>query len=161
MLQTHCLGLAAVALFAFCRGSVADAGMGQQPLASVETFADSYGPAPAAGQLYEEERQRLLQRIGRSSGRWDSNHPRWRLLEALHGFDRYRDVAGAESDCFEGLFQHVPAKHKKVCHSPQVYTCSDVSRFSTARSSTIRTLTRLDLCSTSIMNHARKLSSRS
>lgn len=62
----------------------------------------------------EEERERLIQRIERAEGKWDGNHPRWRILEALHGFDRYRDVAGAEIARFEGLYKHVPQKHKKV-----------------------------------------------
>lgn len=61
------------------------------------------------------ERDRLLARIDRSAGSFDDKHPRWRLLEALHGFNNYRDIAGAEIDRFESLFQHVPKQQKKVC----------------------------------------------
>lgn len=63
-----------------------------------------------------EERTRLLQKISRDADlrTWDSKHPRWPLLEALHGFRRYRNITGAEIDRFEGLYKHVPKKHKKV-----------------------------------------------
>ena len=66
------------------------------------------------GSSHNEERERLLQRIDRESGQWDDKLPRWKVLEALHGFDRYNDITGAEIGRFEGLYKHVPQKHKQV-----------------------------------------------
>lgn len=63
---------------------------------------------------YAEERERLLRRLDRKYGKWQDKHPRWKLLEALHGFDHYSEIIGAEIDRFEGLYHHVPKRHKQV-----------------------------------------------
>ncbi|ETN43496.1 uncharacterized protein HMPREF1541_02655 [Cyphellophora europaea CBS 101466] len=83
-----------------------------------------------ADHRHEQERERLLHRIRRETGKWDDKHPRWKILEALHGFARYRDLAGAEVDRFEDLYKHVPSKHKKILESAIKYD----SNFDEARS---------------------------
>lgn len=119
--QFHCLVLAVTVLLAasMSKGAVAEQGLdaGQQPLVGESLFLGSAGDPrweSTTRSAREEERGHLLQHIHRSSGKWDSGHPRWKVLEALHGFDRYRAITGAEIDRFEGLYKHVPEKHKKV-----------------------------------------------
>lgn len=63
---------------------------------------------------HELEHAQLLQRLDRNIGKWDKKHPRRQILEALHGFDRYETIVGAEINRFEDLYKHVPKKHKKV-----------------------------------------------
>ena len=67
--------------------------------------------------IHADERARLLQSLSRDKGNWDNKHPRWKLLEALHAFDRYQEIAGAEINRFEGLYKHVPRRHKKVSNT--------------------------------------------
>lgn len=63
---------------------------------------------------HELEHGKLFHRIDRRRGRWNKDHPRWSLLEALHGYDRYQELAGSEVDRFEDLYKHVPRSHKKL-----------------------------------------------
>jgi hypothetical protein len=82
----------------------------QQPLVAshFESHLDD------CGSEIEAEHARLLQRLERSVGRWNDKHPRWRLLEALDGFDRYRHIVGEEIGRFEALYSHVPHEQKQV-----------------------------------------------
>jgi hypothetical protein len=104
-------------LLTFNKGIVAEAGLdsSKHQLVGLSGLAIQDGSdwqIPSCAQ--ELERQRLLQHIDRNLGKWDQNHPRWRLFEALHGFDNYREIAGAEIDRFEDLYKHVPQRHKQV-----------------------------------------------
>jgi SAM-dependent methyltransferase len=82
----------------------------QQPLVGsyFDPQLESCGSEPLA------EYTRLLHRIERSAGKWNDRHPRWRLLEALDGFDRYRQIVGEEINRFEALYSHVPQEQKQV-----------------------------------------------
>ncbi|KAK4500309.1 hypothetical protein PRZ48_008498 [Zasmidium cellare] len=80
-------------------------------------------------QRHDLERERVLHEIDRRHGRWNNKHPRWSILEALHGYDRYREIAGAEIDRFEGLYKHVAKEHKKILESTITYSKNfDITR---------------------------------
>lgn len=124
MLQlVHCLALALAILIARVNGVGAEQGVDarQAQLLGDPITDTAYDPQwQTTGSKHDEERERLLHRIDRESGQWDDKHPRWKILEALHGFDRYYDITGAEIDRFEGLYKHVPQKHKQVgIHPPR------------------------------------------
>ncbi|PPJ60426.1 hypothetical protein CBER1_07330 [Cercospora berteroae] len=84
---------------------------------------------PADGQRHDIAREQLRKSMDRSTGKWNKKHPRWQVLEALHGYDKYEKIAGAEIDRFEGLYKHVPKKHKQILDSVVNYR----SNFAQAR----------------------------
>jgi hypothetical protein len=88
----------------------------QQPLAASH-FDSHFG---SCGSELEAEHTRLLRRAERSAGKWNDRHPRWRLLEALDGFDRYRQIVGEEINRFEALYSHVSPEQKQVRLEAQV-----------------------------------------
>ncbi|KAK1958603.1 N2227-domain-containing protein [Colletotrichum sublineola] len=63
---------------------------------------------------HEQEKKNLLKRMSKSHGKWDTNHPRHRLLEALFGFSRYKARHMAEIDRWKGLYKHVSKVQKAV-----------------------------------------------
>lgn len=74
----------------------------------------SYPTCALNGDRYDIERNRLLKHIDRDQGKWDKKHPRWQILEAIQGFDRYTNIVGHEIDRFQDLYKHVSKKHKQV-----------------------------------------------
>ncbi|KAF2209839.1 hypothetical protein CERZMDRAFT_46432 [Cercospora zeae-maydis SCOH1-5] len=76
---------------------------------------------PADGNRHDIARAQLLKSIERNTGKWNKKHPRWQVLEALHGYDKYEKLAGAEIDRFANLYKHVPQKHKKILDSTVNY----------------------------------------
>jgi carnosine N-methyltransferase len=62
-----------------------------------------------------EEYVHLQGRLQRSTGTWNGNHPRHRLLMALYGFSRYKEKNLAEVKRWRDLYKHVPQKQKTVC----------------------------------------------
>lgn len=67
---------------------------------------------------HEHEKKNLLKRLSKSHGKWDTNHPRHRLMEALFGFSRYKIRQMAELDRWKDLYTHVSKAQKKACLSP-------------------------------------------
>jgi hypothetical protein len=63
---------------------------------------------------HRQERAHLLKRLDRKHGKWTSSHPRYRLLEALYGFSKYRDTNMAELNRVRGLYKNVSKSQKKV-----------------------------------------------
>lgn len=62
-----------------------------------------------------EEKSRLRDRMKRDNNKkWDSSHPRYRLLTAMHGFARYKDRNLAEADRWSTLYLNSPMRHRKV-----------------------------------------------
>ncbi|KAM3414456.1 hypothetical protein BST61_g9621 [Cercospora zeina] len=90
---------------------------------------DHLPACPAHGDRHAVAREQLLRSIDRNSGKWNKKHPRWQVLEALHGYDKYEQIAGAEIDRFEHLYKHVPKKHKTILDSTVHYR----SNFAQAR----------------------------
>lgn len=61
-----------------------------------------------------EEKERLLKRLSKSTGKWNNHHPRHRLLDALHGFERYFERQNEELDRLKGLYKKATKPQKKV-----------------------------------------------
>ena len=61
-----------------------------------------------------EEKERLLKRLSKSTGKWNNHHPRHRLLDALHGFERYFERQNEELDRLKGLYKKASKPQKKV-----------------------------------------------
>jgi hypothetical protein len=60
------------------------------------------------------EKTELLKRLSRKHGTWNSNHPRWRLLDALHGYVAYYSRQAEELDRLKGLYKKVSKSQKAV-----------------------------------------------
>jgi len=60
------------------------------------------------------ERARLLDRLKETNGKSDAHHPRYRLLQALHGFRNYKQTQMAELHRWKGLYKHVPKRQRQV-----------------------------------------------
>ncbi|CCF33516.1 hypothetical protein CH063_00142 [Colletotrichum higginsianum] len=71
---------------------------------------------------HEQEKKNLLKRMSKSHGKWDTNHPRHRLLEALFGFSRYKPRQMAELDRYKGLYKHVSKAQKAVLEKTVKYS---------------------------------------
>ncbi|EFQ31591.1 hypothetical protein CGRA01v4_01450 [Colletotrichum graminicola] len=63
---------------------------------------------------HEQEGKNLLKRMSKFHGKWDTNHPRHRLLEALFGFGRYKERHMAEIGRWKGFYKHVSKAQKAV-----------------------------------------------
>lgn len=63
---------------------------------------------------HEKEKTELLQRLSRGTGKWDSSHPRHRLLDALYGFRKYFDRNMDEVKRWKKLYKGVSRQQKKV-----------------------------------------------
>ncbi|KAI8270398.1 Carnosine N-methyltransferase [Colletotrichum sp. SAR11_239] len=63
---------------------------------------------------HEQEKKNLMKRLSKSHGKWDTNHPRHRLMEALFGFSRYKVRQMAELNRWKDLYTHVSKAQKKV-----------------------------------------------
>ncbi|KAK1723243.1 N2227-like protein-domain-containing protein [Colletotrichum acutatum] len=83
---------------------------------TVEDIPDK--PSPR----HEQEKKNLLKRLSKSHGKWDTNHPRHRLLEALFGFSRYKARQMAELDRWKGLYKHVSKAQKAVLEKAVGYS---------------------------------------
>ena len=86
-----------------------------------------------------EEKRQLLQRLVRKKSCTDQNHPRARLLTALHGFSRYEERNKADLQRWKTNYGHVPKHQKKAsCSWRAALTSADLFR-SLKEPSTIQT----------------------
>jgi carnosine N-methyltransferase len=63
---------------------------------------------------HRREKLQLLKRMDKKSGRWGTSHPRYRLLEALWAYTKYRESHMAELDRWRSLYKSVGKQQKKV-----------------------------------------------
>jgi len=70
--------------------------------------------APYQSERHQREKTRLLQTLNHKNNFKDSQHPRNRLLKALHGFSRYEELNLAELKRWKGLYSRVTKHQKKV-----------------------------------------------
>lgn len=63
---------------------------------------------------HRHEKAHLMKRMDRKSGKWTTNHPRYRLLEALWAYTRYRERHMAELDRWRTLYKSVSKKQMKT-----------------------------------------------
>ncbi|QQK46513.1 N2227-like protein [Penicillium digitatum] len=88
----------------------------------VEAYTTTASQYPVPFTTHNEEHTRLLQSLERSSGKWDSTHPRHRLLTALYGYDSYKDKNIAEVDRWRNLYKNVPKRQRTLLESTIHYT---------------------------------------
>ncbi|KAB8226298.1 N2227-like protein-domain-containing protein [Aspergillus novoparasiticus] len=70
----------------------------------------------------QEEYSRLQGRLQRSTGSWDTSHPRQRLLTALHAFHRYKERNLAETKRWRDWYKKIPKKQRSIVESTVKYT---------------------------------------
>ncbi|KXG51579.1 uncharacterized protein PGRI_089720 [Penicillium griseofulvum] len=88
---------------------------------SVEAETGTFNyPVPLS--THNEEHARLLQNLERANGKWNSVHPRHRLLTALHGYTAYKDKSLAEVNRWRNLYKNVPKQQRKLLESTVHYT---------------------------------------
>jgi hypothetical protein len=63
------------------------------------------------------EKKRLLQMFVREEGGWTTNHPRYRLLQALHGFVRHKERYQTQLQGWQEEYDKLPDVQKKVSSS--------------------------------------------
>ena len=90
--------------------NIEDSYIAQAPL----LMAAMPSTAPQDSPRHRQEKAHLLKRINRKSGKWGTGHPRYRLLEALWGYSRYRERNMEELHRWRTLYKSVGKKQKKV-----------------------------------------------
>lgn len=88
----------------------ADVQMAQNPLnmASMQSMSQQDSPR------HRQEKVHLMKRMDRKNGKWGTTHPRYRLLEALYSFTKYRERNMAELDRWRSLYKNVGKNQKQV-----------------------------------------------
>ncbi|KAF5130350.1 hypothetical protein E5D57_006688 [Metarhizium anisopliae] len=76
------------------------------------TLEQSFQVAEAS--RHDIEKERLLSVMARDHGTWSPNHPRYRLLDALHGFSKYYERQRADVDRLRGLYKYASKSQKQV-----------------------------------------------
>ncbi|KAH7397466.1 N2227-like protein-domain-containing protein [Pyrenochaeta sp. MPI-SDFR-AT-0127] len=71
---------------------------------------------------HRQEKAHLMKRMDRKSGKWSTVHPRYRLLEALYGFTKYRERNMAELDRWRNLYKNMGKKQKQTLEHVVQYT---------------------------------------
>jgi hypothetical protein len=69
---------------------------------------------PTGSPRQRQEKAHLMKRMDRKSGKWTSTHPRYRLLEALYSFSRYRERNLVELKRWRDMYSNVKSKQKQV-----------------------------------------------
>ena len=69
---------------------------------------------PSESPRHRQEKAHLMKRMDRKTGKWDWIHPRYRLLEALYGFTKYRERNMAELERWRSMYRNVGKAQKKV-----------------------------------------------
>ncbi|KAH8895890.1 N2227-domain-containing protein [Thozetella sp. PMI_491] len=80
----------------------------------VVTLEDPYAASESPSARHTTERGRLIKRLSKWHGSWNIHHPRHRLLEALHGFYRYKDKNLPELERWKDLYRNVSPKQRKL-----------------------------------------------
>ncbi|KAI9927271.1 hypothetical protein ASPWEDRAFT_165833 [Aspergillus wentii DTO 134E9] len=70
---------------------------------------------------HAEEKSQLEQRL-QKTGTWSPSHSRYRLLSALHGFYRYKQINTVEVNKWRDWYKHVPKRQRKMVESVVQYT---------------------------------------
>jgi hypothetical protein len=69
---------------------------------------------PMESPRQRQEKAHLMKRMDRKSGKWTSTHPRYRLLDALYSFSRYRERNLAELKRWRDMYSNVRSKQRQV-----------------------------------------------
>ncbi|KAG6108791.1 hypothetical protein E4U14_003527 [Claviceps sp. LM454 group G7] len=71
---------------------------------------------------HQLEKERLLSVMARQNGVWSPNHPRYRLLDALHGFTKFYEWQRADVDRLRRLYVYVSKAQKKLLEDAVSYS---------------------------------------
>lgn len=55
-----------------------------------------------------------MQTLQKSKGKWDSTHPRYRLLTALKAYLLYKPRSAADIDKWRNSYKKIPKKQRSV-----------------------------------------------
>ena len=61
-----------------------------------------------------QENERLLGSLNRDKGMWERRHPRYRLLDALHGYLSHYDLVSKDVNRWRSMYQNIPKQQRKV-----------------------------------------------
>jgi hypothetical protein len=64
--------------------------------------------------LLQEHASQLLQDIRRDTGEWNSNHPRWRLMNSMRAYLRYGEERTSELDIWRKRYKKLPRSQRSV-----------------------------------------------
>jgi hypothetical protein len=92
------------------KAAIEDAHIAQNPLQMGGMLSGGGKDSPR----HRQEKAHLTKRMDRKSGKWGTSHPRYRLLEALWGYSRYRERNMAELERWRTLYKSVSKKQKEV-----------------------------------------------
>jgi hypothetical protein len=62
----------------------------------------------------QEDAAHLLHSLQRDSGKWNSNHPRWRLMNSMKAYLRYGEERTAELDIWRKRYKKLPRSQRLV-----------------------------------------------
>ncbi|KFH46067.1 hypothetical protein ACRE_030450 [Hapsidospora chrysogenum ATCC 11550] len=79
-----------------------------------QLVSQSQRPSAPETQRHTEEKKRLLDRLRRDKGNWNTNHPRHRLLDALHGYSRYHQRQTEELQRLRDLYTKAKKSQRKL-----------------------------------------------
>jgi hypothetical protein len=76
---------------------------------------DFTGYVEPSNTRHVEEKKRLLATYERTDETWTVNHPRYRMLQALHGFVRYQERYQTQVQEWKDAYEALPEEQKQVC----------------------------------------------
>ncbi|KAF4312315.1 hypothetical protein GTA08_BOTSDO12274 [Botryosphaeria dothidea] len=79
-------------------------------------------PTPEEHPGLEDEESRLMQTLQKSKGKWDSTHPRYRLLTALKAYLLYKPRSAADIDKWRNSYKKIPKKQRSLVESKIRYS---------------------------------------
>lgn len=90
-------------------------GLGLDTIYSTVTNATIAEDQPSIFVQQENEKTSLQRRLQRNAGKWDSSHPRHRLLSALYGYSRHREKNQESVNRWREFYKRIPKTQRKVC----------------------------------------------
>ncbi|KAF2431357.1 N2227-domain-containing protein [Tothia fuscella] len=79
------------------------------------------GFVEASSARHVAEKKRLIQSYEKSEENWSVTHPRYRMLQALHGFVRYQERYQAQVQEWREAYESLPEAQRKVLESATTY----------------------------------------
>jgi len=64
---------------------------------------------------FQEDASRMFHDLQRTSGKWNSNHPRWRLMNSMKAYLRYGEDRTADLDTWRKRYKKLSRSQRSVC----------------------------------------------
>ncbi|KAL1588292.1 hypothetical protein WHR41_02862 [Cladosporium halotolerans] len=87
-----------------------------------ESSLNATSPAPVFANQQTEDAARMLQDLRRDSGKWNSNHPRYRLLNSLKAYLRYGEERTADLDTWRKRYKKLSREQRSNLERTVGYT---------------------------------------